>query len=134
MVGVLLTGMTRYHEVTGEARVAASIVRGARYLVNDTWVPELQGFRYASCPRALPSRGLDPLNFLVLAGVALAHRETGEPKFRLVLMEATDRALTSLLHMGETPGDRALGKMLGLFTSPTPHVLGYVASLVESKE
>jgi hypothetical protein len=134
MVGVLLTGMTHYHEVTGEARVAGSIVRGVRYLMRDTWVPELQGFRYASCPRALPTRGQDPLNFLVLAGVALAHRETGEPNLRLVLIQATDRALTSLLHMGERPGERALGKMLGLFTSPTPHVLGYVASLAESKE
>jgi hypothetical protein len=36
--------------------------------------------------------------------------------------------------MGEQPGERALGKMLGLFTSPTPHVIGYVASLAEGKE
>jgi hypothetical protein len=134
MVGVLLTGMTRYHEVTGDARVAASVTRGVRYLMNDAWVPELRGFRYATCPRALPTPGQDPLNFLVLSGVALAHRETGEPKFRMVLIEATQKALASLLHMGETPGERALGKMLGLFTSPTPHVIGYVAALVESKE
>lgn len=130
MVGVLLTGMTRYHEVTGDARVAASIVRGARHLINDTWVPDLHGFRYASCPRALPARGLDPLNFHILAGVALAHRETGEPKFRTVLIEATERSLESLLQMGEPQGQRALGKMLGLFTSPTPHVIGYVDSLL----
>jgi hypothetical protein len=134
MVGVLLTGMTRYHEVTNEARVAASITRGVRYLMSDAWVPELHGFRYAICPLELPTSGLDPLNFLVLAGVALAHRETGEPKFRMVLIEATQKTLASLLHMGEQPGERALGKMLGLFTSPTPHVIGYVASLAESKE
>ncbi len=134
MVGVLLTGMTRYHEVTGDARVAASVTRGVRYLMSDAWVPELRGFRYSTCPLALPTRGQDPLNFLVLAGVVLAHRETGEPKFRLVLIEATEEALASLLHMGEQPGERALGKMLGLFTSPTPHVIGYVASLAESKE
>lgn len=133
MVGVLLTGMTRYHEITAEPRVAASIVRGVRYLLRDAWIPELQGLRYATCPRALPTRGQDPLNFLVLAGMALAHRETGEPQFRQVLVEATERALASLVHMGETPGERALGKMLGLFTSPTPHVIGYVAELVEDQ-
>ncbi len=134
MVGVLLTGMTRYYEATGDARVAASVVRGARYLVREAWVPELRGFRYSNCPRALPTRGLDPLNFLILAGVALAHQQTGEPQFRQVLIEATENALSSLLKMGERPGVRALGKMLGMYTSPTPHVIGYVSSLLEGKQ
>jgi hypothetical protein len=60
--------------------------------------------------------------------VALAHRETGEPKFRTVLIEATERSLESVLQIGEQPGERALGKMPGLFTSPPPHVIGYVDS------
>jgi len=134
MLGVLLTGMTRYHEAARDPRVPGSIVRGAHYLANEAWVPELQGFRYAVCPRETPTRGLDPLNFLIMTGLVAAHRETGDPKLRRIIVESTERAIQSLLRMGEQPGDRALGKMLGMYTAHTPHVIGYVADLAESRQ
>jgi hypothetical protein len=50
MVGVLLSGLRRYHLLTGDPRVADAIVGGARWLVHKTFERERGVFRYTSCP------------------------------------------------------------------------------------
>ena len=70
MVGVLMSGLKYYHEVTGDERVADSIVRAAHFVIDDTWVPEEHGFRYTSCPNTSPSPGL---NSLIIEGIAYAN-------------------------------------------------------------
>jgi len=58
MVGVLMTGLRRFHELTHDVRVAEAIVGGAQWLIDKTYVPEAGLFRYTSCPkRAGPSVG-----------------------------------------------------------------------------
>ena len=89
MVGILLSGLKRYHQLTGEERVAQAIARGARFLIEDMWDPDACGFRYTSCPntRGGPS-------FPLLEGIAYAYRLTKDAQFEDVL-RASIRALLS---------------------------------------
>jgi len=80
MVGILLSGLKRYHQLTGETRVAEAIVRGARFLIEDMWDPEACGFRYTSCSK---TRG-GP-SFPLLESIAYAYRLTKEDRFGTVL-------------------------------------------------
>ena len=50
MVGVCLSALRRYHELTGDERVATAIVDGARWLVEHTYDREVRHFRYTSSP------------------------------------------------------------------------------------
>ncbi len=49
MVGVLLSGLRRYHGLTGDPDVADAIVGGARWLIRHTYDHASGHFRYTSC-------------------------------------------------------------------------------------
>lgn len=49
MVGILLTGLCMYHKLTGDEDVAAAIVRGARWLIHESWCVEKRAFKYIQC-------------------------------------------------------------------------------------
>ncbi|MDE0218107.1 MAG: hypothetical protein OXJ90_02455 [Spirochaetaceae bacterium] len=50
MVGVCLSALRRYHEMTGDERVATAILDGARWLVEHTYDRDAGHFRYTSSP------------------------------------------------------------------------------------
>ncbi len=50
MVGVLLSGLKRYHHLTGDDAVAEAIIGGARWLIRHTFDEASGHFRYTSCP------------------------------------------------------------------------------------
>ena len=131
MNGILLTGLRSYHAATGDEKVAQAIVRGARCLVDQLWVPETRTFRDVSCP-PVPGSPLADLSFLLLDSIAFAHQRTQDPKLRQTLIEGTKRAVTGLADLS---GERArkfedgVGKQLGLYISNTAHFVGYVATL-----
>ena len=50
MVGVCLSALRRYHELTGDERVATAILDGARWLVEHTYDRQERHFRYTSSP------------------------------------------------------------------------------------
>lgn len=50
MVCILISGLMRYHRLTGEARVAEAIIGGARWLIRETFDDASGYFRYTSCP------------------------------------------------------------------------------------
>ena len=50
MVGVCLSALRRYHEMTGDERVATAILDGARWLVEHTYDRDTGHFRYTSSP------------------------------------------------------------------------------------
>ena len=52
MVGVLLSALRRYHDLTGDHRVAAAITGGVRWLVERTYDTGAGHFRYTSCVEA----------------------------------------------------------------------------------
>ena len=127
MVGVLLTGMRHYFEATGDNRVADSIVRGARFLVNDMFIPEVKGFRYTSCPKS--SSGAWS-NFLLFDGIVFAHRRTGDARLREILLLGTDGALETMTEAGKRDG-AAWGKGFTQYTRVVPHFLFHLAVLKE---
>ena len=74
ITAVLLNGMCLYHQITGDERVAQSIVRAVDYVIADSWVEKSAEFRYTSCPATEPRT--DPL---VLRSIAYAKRLSGSP-------------------------------------------------------
>ncbi|MCZ2146324.1 MAG: hypothetical protein LC126_00945 [Bryobacterales bacterium] len=128
MVGVLLTGMRHYYEATGDQRVAGSIVKGARFLVNDMWIPSARGFRYTSCPNSSSGSWS---NFLLFDGIVFAHARTGDQRLRDVLLSGTDGALETMVEAGKRDG-AAWGKGFTQYTRVVPQFLRYLANLKES--
>lgn len=125
MVGVLLTGLRHYYEATNEARVADSIIKGAHFLVNDMWVPEVKGFRYTSCPKS--SSGAWS-NFLLFDGIVFAHRRTNDPRLREVLIRGTEGALETMTEAGKRDG-AAWGKGFTQYSRVVPHFIEHLAAL-----
>lgn len=85
--------------------------------------------RFSSCPRSPVST---MLTFLMLDGAAFAHRRTGDPRLRQMLIDSSRRTLQRMngldpysTHWNET----RRGQELGIFACNTAHFLGYVASL-----
>jgi len=79
MVGVLMSGLKYYHEVTQDLRVADAIVQAAHFVIDDMWVPESHGFCYTSCPNTSSSPGL---NSLIIEGIAYANMLKPDPKLK----------------------------------------------------
>ena len=51
MLGVLANGLEEFHNEVPDPRVAQAVIGGARQAVAELWVPEVDGFRYTSCPK-----------------------------------------------------------------------------------
>lgn len=49
LTGVLLDGLAYYHQLTADERVAAAIVKGADWLIQEAWSEEEQAFYYKQC-------------------------------------------------------------------------------------
>ena len=50
MICILISGLKRYHHLTGDPAVAEAIIGGARWLINETFDHDSGYFRYTSCP------------------------------------------------------------------------------------
>jgi hypothetical protein len=85
MVAVLLSGLKYYHDATGDPRAKDAIIRGAHYLLDECYSPEVKGFRYTSCPETDYRPGATPL---MVEGIARAYLWTQDQRFRRVLTEA----------------------------------------------
>ena len=82
MVGILMVGLKRFYEATGEKRVADAIVRAAGYCIDEMWVPKTKTFHYTSCPESSIGGTAD---MRILKGVAAAYQFSGEKRFLNVL-------------------------------------------------
>lgn len=114
MVGVLLSGLKKYHRETQDERVAKSIIAASDYLINELWIPKNKCFRYTSCPDTRP---LPDLNILILDGIAYAYRLTGEKRFEQIAREGLMSATAS-----------GFGKSLSFYIGFAPHILYHMAS------
>jgi len=108
MVGILLSGLKMYHQATGDEAVADSIVKGAEFLIRDMWVPEVNGFRYTSCPRS----SVVGADTRMLKGIAYAYRLSGKEIFRNVVLKAMTAAKIA-----------GFGKAISSQTCVAPHTL-----------
>ena len=73
MVGVLLSALRRYHDLTGDPRVAEAITGGVRWLVEHTYDAAAGHFRYTSCAEAGDGPSAQ-FSVQVLEGLADANR------------------------------------------------------------
>jgi hypothetical protein len=73
MVGVLLSALRRYHDLTGDHRVAEAITGGVRWLVEHTYDAAAGHFRYTSCAEAGDGPSAQ-FSVQVLEGLADANR------------------------------------------------------------
>ena len=73
MVGVLLSALRRYHDLTGDHRVAEAITGGVRWLVEHTYDAAAGHFRYTSCAQAGDGPSAQ-FSVQVLEGLADANR------------------------------------------------------------
>lgn len=116
MVGILMTGLKRYHEATGDAQVADAIVRAADYCINTMWVADKSAFRYTCCPESAVGRGAD---LRILKGVATAYRLSRRPHFRQVL----EAGVRSALGGAGPQAHRGVGKSICSPMRGAPQVL-----------
>jgi hypothetical protein len=111
MVGILLVGLKFYHQVTGDPRVAESIVKGAGYLVDVLWRGNDRGFQYTPCPQSsMKSEDMGQ----IIAGICYAWRISREPRFEAVLSPATKLMINNL--------DR-IGRLLSAQARVAPNIL-----------
>ena len=94
MVGVLMVGLKRFHEATGDRKVEKAIVNAADYCIERMWVPEARAFRYTCCPESSIGAGAD---MRILKGVAAAYSFTGEERFRKVLEEGVESGIVGTM-------------------------------------
>ncbi len=94
MVGILMVGLKRYYEATGEKRVANAIVHAAGYCIDAMWVPEKSAFHYTSCPESSIGGGAD---MRILKGVATAYRFSRKKRFKEILLAGVQTAMAGRL-------------------------------------
>ncbi len=94
MVGVLMAGLRRYHQVTGDARVRRCIVRAAEYLIAHHWLPERKVFRYTNCPHIWSNV---EMNAQLNEGLGYAWRLSGAESIRRVLVDSFERCFSPAL-------------------------------------
>ena len=90
MVGILMVGLKRFYDATGDEKVADSITRAAAYCIDRMWVPERATFRYTCCPKSALPTGID---VPILKGVGAAYQFTGEERFKEVLEAGIQTAI-----------------------------------------
>jgi hypothetical protein len=82
MVCILIEGLKRYHQATGDPRVADAIVGGLKWLIRDTWVAKPSKFRYTSCPHSeLVHQAMHATELL-----GYAYRLSGHEGFRTIAL------------------------------------------------
>ncbi len=108
MMGILLSGLKYYHEVTADERVADAIVSASNWIIDSTWVPHANGFQYTSCPQTRSGAG-PWSNFLLFEGIAYAYKlakrkgdKALQDKFIKVLISGTEPAINSISPFGKS--------------------------------
>ena len=84
MVGVLLSGLKRYYNLSGDEAVGVAIVGGARWLIRETFDHESGYFRYTSCVNRSLGGNFQCTQW-VLEGLAAAWEISGDAEIGRVL-------------------------------------------------
>ena len=89
MVGVLLSGLKRYYNLTQDAQVAQAIVGGARWLIQHTFDEASGHFRYTSCVNRTVGGGFQQTQW-VLEGLAAAYELSGDAEIGHYVQQGLD--------------------------------------------
>ena len=124
MVGVLLEGLRRLHELTGDERVAEAIVGGARWLIDNVYEPDKKHFRYTPCTNR--GGGAGPVFTLgVIAGLGYAYHLSGDPSMGAILKHAL-KEVGQPHAMFDELNHTGFGKDVCFETRFVPTLLAYV--------
>jgi len=122
MICVLISGLKRYHHLTGDQAVAEAIIGGARWLINETFDHESGYFRYTSCPnRSLG--GTFQCTQWALEALAAAWELSGDPEIGAYLkrgLPVIGQYPARLSHLG-------LGKAMSQQMRYVPTILASLA-------
>ncbi len=133
MVGVLLSALRKYFELSADQRVKEAIIGGARWLIKNTLVEETGNFRYTSCPQLVP-QGSPRYVMFIIEGLSYAlHLQYDETIEEIVR--------DTIATMGETfanldlndYGTSGYGKMVCMETRYIPIVLEYIKEFSEER-
>ncbi|UCH24714.1 MAG: hypothetical protein JSV66_12270 [Trueperaceae bacterium] len=118
MVGVLLSGLQRYHHLTGDRGVAESIIAGARWLIAHTFDEASGHFRYTSCRNRSLGGGFQQTQW-VLEGLADAYEISGDA----VIGSYVERGLAAIGRFPEGLDHLGLGKAMAQQMRYVPAIL-----------
>ena len=118
LIGVLLSGMKAYHEVTKDPAVEKSIIAGARWMAK-SWDPDEEGWPYSASADGKPYYGFKTsLNPLVVLPVAYAGQLSGDES----LIEIAENALGAVVRGGTPSFGKSLAQKI-VFTAGTMAIL-----------
>ena len=115
MVGVLLSGLKRYHQATGDEAAADLIVGACEFLIREHWLAAEKAFRYTRCPKSGTSAAR---NSLILEGPAYAYRLSGDERFKSAVLTGFYEGLKGAAHAAQP-----IGKHFGERAWVAPHIL-----------
>ena len=115
MVGVLLSGLKRYHQATGDEAAADLIVGACEFLIREHWIAAEKAFRYTRCPKSGISAAR---NSLILEGPAYAYRLSGDERFKSAVLNGFSAGLKGSAHAAQP-----IGKHFGERACVAPHIL-----------
>ena len=124
MVGVLLSGLRRYHELTGDVRVQDAILGGIDWLLRRTYDAVSGHFRYTPCLH----RGGGPQPVYtrqVIEGIAYALALTGRSELRDLVQRGLDD-LGALPQASPEANHSGFGKDWASQTRYVPSLLAYL--------
>ncbi len=104
ITAILVNGLSRYGQLTGDPRIPEAVRRAVTFLNNDTWIEQRSGWRYTSCP-ASPFVGQYGVTVMALVN---AVRLAGDPEHLRILRKAWE-AKFEALKKAPSPGP-GLGK------------------------
>ena len=124
MVGVLLSGLRRYHELTGDGRVRDAILGAVDWLLRRTYDGASGHFRYTPCLH----RGGGPQPVYtrqVIEGLAYAHALTGRSDLRDLVQRGLGD-VSALPQASPEPDHAGFGKDWASQTRYVPSLLAYL--------
>ncbi|NOY79838.1 MAG: hypothetical protein GXP31_02415 [Kiritimatiellaeota bacterium] len=126
MLGVLMTGMKMVWDVTHEDAVATDIANTARFIVDTMWDPDVEGFRYTSCPRTRPTT---TSAWIMLEGLAFGARHLHDARMNSVCRRALAAAWSAMPTRAKSAGYVYCNSARGLEQAarlPGPSFRGYL--------
>ena len=130
MVGILLSGLRRVHELTSDERIAQIIEGGVRWLVSDTYDQGQKHFRYTPCPNLGEHSHGPVFTRQVIEGLSYAYKLTEDAVVGEIIKD-------SLEDLGEPrkasrgPKARSIGNNLCQETRSVPALLANIQFLFQ---
>jgi len=126
ITSIMMNGMIKYWEATGDDRVLDSILRGCDFVIADSWDEHVGQFRYTSCPASSHGFSLGPLRSL-----SFAARVGGSERHAEVLRRFFQSWVE---HVQGVRGSSGFGKAYGSYNRDLPHVIADMKAIDEREE